>query len=85
MGKDIFLKFLFLLNSKKKNIVCILLLFMNEADTYAAVSSMIEVSRSCKWYFRLSKLQNCIFSETFNDLATRKFPSIMSRMFMVFF
>jgi hypothetical protein len=60
--------------------VHILLMIMNERQAYTTISQMIKLSRKQNWYFRLNKMQNALFVETFKDIIAKKIPNIAKRM-----
>jgi len=56
--------------------VHILLMIMNERQAYATVHQMVKHSRKGNWYFRLNKIQNVLFVETFKDIIAKKIPNV---------
>ncbi|KAF0972355.1 hypothetical protein FDP41_009258 [Naegleria fowleri] len=60
------------------DLVQILLIIMNEKQTYATVHCMLEKSRESKWYFRTNKMQHALFIESFSDIIKKNIPNLAS-------
>jgi hypothetical protein len=62
------------------DLLCVLLTFLSEADTYLVAHLMLEQSRSNRWYLCLNNRTFTLFLHTFRSLIAKCLPDVSAHM-----